>query len=94
MVGRLLALSMGRLSRDGGSLEGGRLLPEAARSVYICTLIDNATLSDFQIKKVAYAFTTNPEKAWHILNSDYKTDISKSMDEETILKFEGQIESE
>ena len=58
------------------------------------TLIDNATLSDFQIKKVAYAFTTNPEKAWHILNSDYKTDISESMDEETILKFEGQIESE
>ena len=42
----------------------------------------------------SFKYTTNPEKAWHILNSDYKTDISESMDEETILKFEGQIESE
>ena len=49
------------------------------------TIVDNATVGDFQIKKVAYAFTTNPAKAWHILGSDYNTDISNSLGNENII---------
>ena len=58
------------------------------------TIVDNATVGDFQIKKVAYAFTTNPAKAWHILGSDYNTDISNSLGNENIIKFEGQPQAD
>jgi len=56
------------------------------------TVVDNATVSDFQIKKVAYALTTNPDDAWNILYSDYNTDVSESIGNDRIIKFEGQIE--
>jgi len=58
------------------------------------TLVDNATLGDFQIKKLAYALTTDLDKSWHILHSDYTTDITKSLGEENVLKFEGSLQSE
>jgi len=53
------------------------------------TLIDNATLLDWQIKKMGYVFTTPIENSWHILNSDYTTDISPYMGEDTIVAFGG-----
>ena len=40
------------------------------------TLADNATLIDWQIEKIAISFLTNPVDSWHILHSDYNTDIS------------------
>ena len=58
------------------------------------SLIDNSTLIDWQIKKMAYALTTTPENAWHILNSHYTDDVSKYMGEETILSFGGQLNDE
>ena len=58
------------------------------------TLIDNATVSDFQIKKVAYALTAQPDKAWNILSSDYNTDISESLGDKNVINFEGTLESE
>ena len=42
------------------------------------TLIDNATLIDWQIQKVAFSFLTSPENSWNILNSDYNTNVSES----------------
>ena len=40
------------------------------------TLADNATLLDWQIRKLATTFMSTPEDAWHILMSDTKTDVS------------------
>ena len=40
------------------------------------TLVDNATLNDWQIKKVAYSLITTPENSWNILNSHHTRDIS------------------
>ncbi|MDA0756733.1 MAG: hypothetical protein O2864_05455, partial [Crenarchaeota archaeon] len=40
------------------------------------TLVDNATLIDWQIKKMAFSLITTPENSWHILNSDHTEDIS------------------
>jgi len=53
------------------------------------TLIDNATLLDWQIKKMGYALITNPENSWNILNSHYSTDISEYLGEEQIIAFGG-----
>ena len=58
------------------------------------TIVDNATLIDWQIKKMAYALITTPENSWHILNSDYSDDISEYLGNETILAFGGDLESE
>tara|TARA_Y100000590_G_scaffold37660_1_gene40548 strand:+ start:870 stop:3155 length:2286 start_codon:yes stop_codon:yes gene_type:complete len=58
------------------------------------TLVDNATLIDWQIKKMAFVLITTPENSWHILNSDYTTDVSKYLGDETILSFGGTLESE
>tara|TARA_Y100000590_G_scaffold96306_1_gene109409 strand:+ start:2467 stop:4836 length:2370 start_codon:yes stop_codon:yes gene_type:complete len=58
------------------------------------TLVDNSTLYDFQIKKMAYVLMTDPNSSWHILHSDYSTDISKYIDNETIKVFEGTPENE
>ena len=58
------------------------------------TLVDNATLIDWQIKKVGYALITNPENSWNILSSDYTQDVSKYLGNENVLAFGGQIESE
>ena len=39
------------------------------------TLADNATLLDWQIRKLATTFMSTPEDAWHILTSDTETDV-------------------
>ena len=58
------------------------------------TLVDNATLNDWQIKKMAYALTTTPENSWNILSSDYTEDISPYLGAENILKLGGELEEE
>jgi len=40
------------------------------------TLADNATLIDWQIRKIASTFMSTPDHAWQILTSDTKTDVS------------------
>ena len=57
-------------------------------------MVDNATLIDWQIKKVGYTLITNPENSWNILSSDYTQDVSKYLGNENVLAFGGQIESE
>ena len=39
------------------------------------TLADNATLLDWQIRKIAATWMTDPHSAWHILTSDAETDV-------------------
>ena len=48
------------------------------------TLVDNATLNDWQIKKVAYSLMTTPENSWHILNSHYTEDVSEYLGNENV----------
>ena len=40
------------------------------------TLADNATLIDWQIRKIASTFMSTPDHAWQILTSDARTDVS------------------
>ena len=40
------------------------------------TLADNATLIDWQIRKIASTFMSTPDHAWQILTSDVRTDVS------------------
>jgi len=40
------------------------------------TLADNATVLDWQIRKIAATYMSTPEDAWHILTSDADTDVS------------------
>ena len=40
------------------------------------TLADNATLLDWQIRKIAAMYMSTPDHAWHILTSDIETDVS------------------
>jgi dolichyl-diphosphooligosaccharide--protein glycosyltransferase len=40
------------------------------------TLADNATLIDWQIRKIAVMYMSTPGNAWQILTSDVKTDVS------------------
>ena len=49
------------------------------------TLVDNATLIDWQIKKMAYALITTPENSWNILHSSYDTDVSEFMSEDFLV---------
>ena len=58
------------------------------------TLADNATLIDWQIKKLAYTLITTPDNSWQILNSHYTEDVSQYLGDETILAFGGNLESE
>jgi len=58
------------------------------------TIVDNATVIDWQIKKMAYSLITTPENSWHILNSHYTEDVSDYIDKETILSFGGLPENE
>ena len=58
------------------------------------TLVDNATLNDWQIKKMAYALITTPENSWNILSSNYTEDISLYLGDENILKLGGELENE
>jgi len=53
------------------------------------TLVDNATLIDWQIKKMAYALMTSPENSWKILHSDYDTDVSEFMSEDFLVSTIG-----
>ena len=58
------------------------------------TIVDNATVIDWQIKKMAYSLITTPENSWHILNSHYTEDVFDYIDKETILSFGGLPENE
>ena len=40
------------------------------------TLADNATLIDWQVRKIASTFFSTPDNAWSILTNDAKTDVS------------------
>ena len=55
------------------------------------TIVDNATMIDWQIKKMGYALITNPENSWHILNSDYTTDISTYLGDDNVISFGGTL---
>ncbi|MDC0203794.1 hypothetical protein OAJ88_01950 [Candidatus Nitrosopelagicus sp.] len=57
------------------------------------TLVDNATVIDWQIKKMAYVLTTTPDNSWHILNSDTTTDITQYLGEKNIESYGGESES-
>jgi len=48
------------------------------------TLIDNATLIDWQIQKVAFTLITTPDRSWHILGSHYSEDVSEYLGDHTI----------
>ena len=52
------------------------------------TLADNATLLDWQIKKIAYALLASPDDTWNILHSSYDENISSSYTPE-FLEFLG-----
>ncbi len=58
------------------------------------TIVDNATVIDWQIKKMAYSLITTPENSWHILNSHYTEDVSKYLGEENVLAFGGELQSD
>ena len=53
------------------------------------TIVDNATLIDWQIKKMAYTLITTPENSVKILGSHYTEDISQYLGEENIRAFNG-----
>ena len=56
------------------------------------TLIDNSTLIDWQIKKMAFALIAPVEQSWHVLGSHFSEDISEHLGDEKIIKFGGQLE--
>ncbi len=58
------------------------------------TIVDNATLIDWQIKKMGYALITTPDNSYHILNSHYSEDISEYLGDETILALRGDLPEE
>ena len=58
------------------------------------TLADNATLNDWQIKKIAYALITNPENSWHILSSDHTENISEYLGDENVVAWGGRTFSD
>ena len=58
------------------------------------TIIDNATLIDWQIKKMAYSFITTPDNSWHILNSHYSEDVSEYLGDENIVAWGGDPKEE
>ena len=51
------------------------------------TIADNATLNDWQIKKIAYSLITTPQNSWHIFNSHYTEDVSEFLGEENIIDW-------
>jgi len=48
------------------------------------SLVDNATLIDWQINKMGYVLITTPESSWHILNSHYTEDVSEFLSDDFI----------
>jgi len=55
------------------------------------TLVDNATLIDWQIKKMAFTLITSPDKSWTILSSDHTTDISETLGDDMINNLGGEL---
>ncbi len=55
------------------------------------TLVDNATLIDWQIKKMAFALMTTPDNSWNLLNTHYSKDISEYLGYEMILYLDGML---
>ncbi|MBC8250671.1 MAG: hypothetical protein H8E89_03690 [Candidatus Nitrosopelagicus sp.] len=53
------------------------------------TIIDNATVIDWQIKKMAYSLITTPENSWHILNSHHSKDVSEYLGDENVEEWGG-----
>ena len=51
------------------------------------TLVDNATLNDWQIKKMAYSLLASPSDSWNILSSSNEVDVSSSYNEEFLEIF-------
>ena len=58
------------------------------------TLADNATLIDWQIKKIAYTLITNPENSWNILSSSHTKDISEYLGDENVIAWGGKTYSD
>tara|TARA_B100000676_G_scaffold38150_1_gene36009 strand:+ start:498 stop:2777 length:2280 start_codon:yes stop_codon:yes gene_type:complete len=58
------------------------------------TLADNATLNDYQIKKIAYTLITTPENAWHILSSNHTDDVSEYFGDENVIAWGGSSYSD
>ena len=52
--------------------------------------MDNATVIDFQIKKMAYSLITTPENSWHILNSHYSEDVSEYLGDDNLEEWGNQ----
>ena len=53
------------------------------------TIIDNATLIDWQIKKMAYSIITTPDNSWHILNSHHSVDVSEYIGDQNVEEWRG-----
>ncbi|MDB3956418.1 glycosyltransferase family 39 protein [Candidatus Nitrosopelagicus sp.] len=54
------------------------------------TIVDNATVIDWQIKKMAYSLITTPENSWQILNSHYTEDVSKYLGDDNVEEWGGE----
>ena len=54
------------------------------------TIVDNATVIDWQIKKMAYSLITTPENSWHILNSHYSEDVSEYLGDDNLEEWGNQ----
>jgi len=55
------------------------------------TIVDNATLIDWQIQKMGFALITPPQNSWHILSSDPTTDVSKYLGDDMINYLGGEF---
>jgi dolichyl-diphosphooligosaccharide--protein glycosyltransferase len=53
------------------------------------TVVDNATVIDWQIKKMAYSLITTPENSWQILNSHYTDDVSEYLGDDNVEEWAG-----
>jgi len=55
------------------------------------TLVDNATLIDWQIKKMAFALMSTPENSRDMLSAHYSEDISEYLGDEMIILLDGKL---
>ena len=58
------------------------------------TVVDNSTLIDWQIKKIAFSLITTPENSWHILSADPSEDVSKYIGDQRILSYGGELQDD
>ncbi len=56
------------------------------------SLVDNATLIDWQIQKIGFSLMSQPNIGWQILNSSYDENISEFMSKNKIQSFGGNLE--